>query len=127
MPALSSGPLRPAHLSEADAELAEAGGIAARAHRGLGGAADDDLADPVDLRVVLGEDRGGGVVDGPDRQDVRGHRHDQDRRVRRVDLAIARVTGERGRQLAASGVDGRLYVAGGGVDIFVEVELKGDV
>ena len=43
-----------------------------------------------------------------------------------VDLAIAGVRGQVGGKLRAGGVDGGLHVAGGAVDVAVEVELHGD-
>ena len=57
---------------------------------------------------------------------VGGQRQDQDRRIGWVDLAIGRIAGQVGRQLAAGGVDGGLHVAGGGVDIAVQIELQRD-
>ena len=66
------------------------------------------------------------VVDIDDRRDVRLDGQDQDRRVGGVDLAIGRRARQILRQLAGGGVDRRLNVVGGGVDIAVEIELDGD-
>ena len=51
---------------------------------------------------------------------------DQDRRIRRIDLAIGRRARQVLGQLAGGGVDRGLDVVGGGVDIAVEIELHGD-
>ena len=57
---------------------------------------------------------------------VRGEREDEDRRVRRIDLAIGGVGGKVRGQLRAGGVDGRLHIARGAVDVAVEIELEDD-
>ena len=57
---------------------------------------------------------------------LRGQRQDQDRRVGRIDLAVGRVAAAGGRQVGARGVDRRLHVARGAVDVAVEVELQRD-
>ena len=54
-------------------------------------------------------------------------REDEDGRVGRVDLAVGRPRRQVGGQLAAGGVDRRLHVARGGVDVAVEVELERDL
>ena len=89
-------------------------------------AADDDLGDAGDLADLLGELGVDGIAHGGQRQRVRRRRQQQDRRVRRIDLAIGRRRGEVFRQLAAGGVDRGLHVVGGGVDRAVEVELDRD-
>ena len=55
------------------------------------------------------------------------HREDQDRRIGGIDLAVGGRGGQVFRQLAAGGVDGRLHVLRGGVDVAVEVELQRDL
>src|ERR1700746_2971722 len=50
---------------------------------------------------------------------VRGSGQQEDRRVRRVDLAIGRRRGKGLRQLPARGIDGALNVVGSAVDIAV--------
>ena len=57
-----------------------------------------DLADAGDLADLLGELGIGVVVDLGQRQGVRCHRQEQDRRIGRVDLAI----GRRRRQILAA-------------------------
>ena len=89
-------------------------------------AADDDLGDAGDLRNLLRHDRVGKIVDGRERQRVRMGGQDEDRRIRRIDLAIGRRRGQRGRQLAAGGGDRGLHVLGGRVDVAVEIELQRD-
>ena len=58
--------------------------------------------------------------------DVAGQRHQQDRRVGRIDLAVARRAGHLRRQRALRARDRRLHVGRGGVDVAVEHELDGD-
>ena len=101
-------------------------GIDLDAHGRLGAAADENLADAFHLRQLLSQDRVGGVVEAADLERVGGEPEDQDRRVGRVDLAVGRVVGQPGRQLAARRIDGGLHVAGGGVDAAVEIELQHD-
>ena len=43
-----------------------------------------------------------------------------------IDLAVGRIAGQVGGQIAAGGVDGGLDVARGGVDVAVQIELQGD-
>src|SRR3954470_12777279 len=50
----------------------------------------------------------------------------EDRRIRRVDLAVGRWRGERDRKLPRGRGDRRLHVLGGSVDIAVEIELQRD-
>ena len=57
---------------------------------------------------------------------LRRQRQDQDRRVGRIDLAVGRIARQVGRQIGARGVDRRLHVARGAVDVAVEVELQRD-
>ncbi len=52
--------------------------------------ADDDLGDAGYLRNLLGNDVLGEIVDFGQRDRLGRRRHDQDRRIRRVDLAIGR-------------------------------------
>ena len=61
----------------------------------------------------------------PVRQRVRGQRQDQDRRVGRVDLAVGRIAAQVGRQVGARGVDRRLHVARGAVDVAVRGRTAG--
>src|SRR6185437_3532321 len=102
------------------------GGIDLDPDRRLLLATDRDLGDAGNLADLLGELRVDRVADRGQRQGVRGRRQQQDRRVRRIDLAIGRRRGEVLRQLSAGGVDRALHVIGGAIDAAVEVELDGD-
>src|SRR3984957_8218361 len=75
---------------------------------------------------MLRENVLGRVVDVDDRRHVRLDGEDEDRRVGRVDLAVSRRARKVLRQLSRGGVNRRLDVVGGGVDVAVEVELDGD-
>ena len=57
----------------------------------------------------------------------RGQRQRDDRRVRRVHLGVGRRIGKIARQRRAGGVDRRLHVLRGAVDVAVEVELQRDL
>ena len=115
-----------AHVLQRQALGDELGRVDLDPDGGLLLAADDDLRDAGDLADLLRELGIDAVADGGQRQRVRGGRQQQDRRVRRIDLAIGRRRGEVFRQLAAGGVDRRLHVVGGGIDRAVEIELDGD-
>ena len=84
-------------------------------------------ATPADLRDLLRQHVVGVVVDVDQRQRVGLHRQDHDRRVGRIDLPVGRRRRQVLRQLPAGGVDRRLDVAGGAIDVAVEVELHGDL
>src|SRR6185437_3718359 len=94
---------------------------------GLGAAVDKDLAHALDLRNLLRDDRVGGVVDLGHADLDRAHRQVEDGGVGRIALAVVRVAGEVGGELAAGGVDCGLDIAAGGVDVAVQSELQGDV
>ncbi len=117
---------RRAHLVEADAVAIERRRVELDAHAGERAAAHEHLAHALDLRELLLEDRGGGVVEPVGRDRVRGEREDQDRRVGRVDLPVVGVVRQVRRELAARGVDRRLHVARGCVDVPREIELEDD-
>ncbi len=68
-----------------------------------------------------------GVVDFRQRDVLRLHRQQHDRRVRGIDLPISRLAGQIHRKLAASRVDRRLHVASRRVDVAIQVELQSDV
>ena len=108
--------LRPDVL-ESETERCDLCGVELNAYRGLLLAVDRDLGNAADLRKLLGQDILGGIVDHRERQRGRGQRQDQDRRVRRIDLAVARRARQVGRQLSAGGIDRRLDVACGGIDV----------
>ncbi len=115
-----------AHVLHRQALGDELGRIDLDTDRGLLLPADDDLRDTGDLADLLRELGVDGVADRGQRQRVRCRRQQQDRRVRRVDLAIGRRRGQVFRQLPAGGVDRGLHVVGGGIDRAVEIELDGD-
>ncbi len=66
------------------------------------------------------------VVHLPLRQRVRGQRQNHDRRVGGIDLAVGRIARQSRRQQAARGVDRRLHVARGAVDVAGQIELQRD-
>ena len=105
----------------------EHGRIDLDAHRRQRAAADEHLADAVDLRDLLLQDGRRDVVHLRAADGVRRQREDHDRRVGRVDLSIARVARQIRRQLASGRVDRRLHVARGAVDVAIEVELQRDL
>ena len=82
-----------------------------------------DAGDLADLLRELGLDV---VVDLGQRQRVGRGAEQQDRRVRRIDLAIGRRARQVLRQLPARGIDRGLHVVRGGIDVAVEIELDGD-
>ena len=102
-------------------------GFSLHAHRGQRAAAHDHLPAPRHLRRASAAG-----CSRPRRTSARGRAcrggegQDEDRRVGRVDLAVRGVVRQRRRQVAARGVDGRLHVAGGAVDVAVQVELQDD-
>jgi hypothetical protein len=96
------------------------------AHRRKARAADIDVADAAQLRQPLRQDVARGVVHLALRHGLGGQRQDQDRRIGRIDFAVGRVARQIGRQIGARGVDRRLHVARGAVDVAADVELQGD-
>ena len=72
----------------------------------------------------LGEDGIGSIVDLRGRDIVRSQREHQDRRISRISFSICGLAGKIGGKLAASRIDGGLNVAGGGVDIAIQIELE---
>src|SRR6266849_11196172 len=109
------------------AQLVQKHGIDFGADSWFGAAAVKDLPDAIYLGQFLGENRVRGVVDFGERDGVGAECQDQDGRIRRVDLAIGRIAGKVGGQLAARRIDGGLHVASGGIDVAAEVELENDV
>ena len=93
------------------------------AHRGQRAAAHVDVADAVNLGDGLRQLSRGKIVQLALGVGIRGEREDHNRRIGRVGLAIGRATWHAARQQALRGVDRRLYIAGGAVDISVEIEL----
>ncbi len=89
-------------------------------------AAHHDLADALDLRQLLRQHRGRGIVEIATRHRIRGQRQDQDRRVGRIDLAVGRIAAQAGRQIGPRRVDRGLHVTRRAVDVAIEVELQRD-
>ncbi len=115
-----------AHVLEADRITEERVRVELDAHRGQGAAADRHLTDAVDLRQFLLQHRRGGIIELAGAARLRGQRQHQDRGTCGVDLVIARIALETDRQVGARGIDCRLHVAGGTVDVAVEAELEHD-
>ena len=109
-------------LVQRDAVLHQGVGLQLDADRRQRSAADGDVADAGDLRHLLRQHRRGEVVHLAGRARLRGQRQDHDRRLRRVDLAVLRHARQGARQQRAAGVDGRLDLARGDVDVLAEVE-----
>ena len=120
------GSERRAHVLEPDAVFVKRLRVELDAHRRQRRAADDDVADAAQLREPLRQDVARRVVHLALRHRLRGQRQEQDRRVGRIDLAVGRIARQIGRQIGARGVDRRLDVARGAVDVAVDVELQGD-
>jgi hypothetical protein len=97
------------------------------AHGRLLLAADGHLRDAGDLRDLLRENVLGVVVDRGDRQHVRMHGQDQNRRVGRIDLAIGGRRRQVLGQLAAGRVDAGLHVLRRRIDVAIQIELQGDL
>jgi hypothetical protein len=114
------------HVLKPDAERGQLGRIDLDTDRRLLLPTDGHLSDAGDLRYLLAENVLGVIVDGGERQHVGAHGEDQDRRIRRVDLAIGRRVRQVLRQLSAGGVDRRLDVLRRRVDVAAELELHGD-
>ena len=116
-----------AHVLQADAVLVQRGRIQIDAHRRQRAAAHLNLTDALDLRQLLRQDRGGGVVHLALLHDVGRERQNQYRRIGRIDFAIVGIARQRGGELAAGRVDRGLHIARGAVDVAIEVELQNDV
>jgi len=117
---------RGADLFEADAIAVDLIGIDADADGGARAAPREDLADAFDLREFLREDGIGSVVNFRGLDVRRGEREQKDGRVRGIYFAIAGLAGKIGGKLAAGSVNRGLDVAGGGVDVSIEIELEND-
>ena len=115
-----------AHLLHAEAHGGEQRRVDAHANGRLLGAADLHLRDARHLRDALGDDGVGGVVDGARRQALRRHGEDEHRRRRRIVLAECRHVRKVAGQIGGGGVQRRLHVAGGAVDVARQVELHRD-
>ena len=110
---------RRAHILQPDAVFEQRRRVELDPHRRQRGAADDHLADAVDLRQFLRQHVGRRIVHLPARQGLRRQRQDQHRRIGRVDLPVGRVAAQAGRQIGSRGVDRCLHVARGAVDVAI--------
>ena len=117
---------RGADVLEPDAIVEDRARIDLDPHRRQRRAGDVDLADAGKLRQTLLKNVGGEVVKLSRRMGGRRHGDDHDRRVGRIDLMVGRVLAQAGRQVDARGVDRRLHVAGGAVDVAIEAKLQRD-
>ncbi len=91
------------------------------AYRRQGATADLYLADPV------GQDRRSKVIELALAQGLGGQGEHHDGCLGRIDLAIARHLAHAAGQQVARGIDGRLHLAGSGVDVLVQIELDDDL
>ena len=84
----------------------------------------NDLTHTLHLREPLRHDRGRGIVNLSFVQHIRREGEHQDRRIRWIYFFICRIVRKIAGQIAASGRNCRLDIAGGGVDIAIQVELQ---
>ncbi len=117
---------RGANIFQPDPEFIERRRLEFDAHGGQRSAADADFADALDLRQLLRQHGGRGVIQFGRGQRIRRQRIDQDRRRGGVELAIAGIAAQRGRQVGARGVDRGLDVARGAIDVATDAELQVD-
>jgi hypothetical protein len=115
-----------AHVLERQAVGGERGRICADAHRRALAAAHRHEADARHLGDLLGEARVGEVFDARQRQRLRAERERQDRRVRRIHLAVDRWDRKVRRQKGERLVDGGLHLLLRDVEGELEAELQRD-
>ena len=116
-----------AQVRHAEAVGGEPGEVGLDAHGRLDAALDRDVTDAGHVAQPLGHQRVGEIGELAQRDGGRGQRQRHDRLVGRVHLGIGRGIGQVARQRRARGVDGRLHVLGGGIDVAVEHELQRDL
>ena len=114
------------HVLHPQSEGGERGRVHLNANRGLLATADADEADAGELRDLLGEPRVGKVLDLGKRERLGCERERQDRRVRRVDLAVDGRVRQVGREVGPRRVDRRLDLLLRHVDVEVQHELERD-
>ena len=117
---------RPTHFVESDPVMRQRVRVQLDTHCRQRAPPDRHLTDPLNLGNFLREDRGRNIVERAGRQIRRAQRQRHDRSLRRIGFTIRRVARHAGRQLTASGVDRRLHVAGGGVDVAVKIKFQDD-
>ncbi len=118
---------RGAHILEVEPICRELARVELKPDRRMLLATDADLPDARHLRELLRQDALGVVVDGRDRQGLRGDAEHQDRRIGRVRFAV----GGRRRhvlgKLARRRVDRRLHQLRRRIDVVVQRELQHDL
>jgi hypothetical protein len=117
---------RRAHVLQTHPVAVQRERVELHAHRGQRAAAELHVPDARHLQQPLLHDVRDRIVNLAAAAGFRVEGEDQDRRVRRIDLAVGRVRLERRGQVDARGVDRRLHVARRPVDVATEVELQRD-
>ena len=87
---------------------------------------DDHLPHALDLRELLLEERARHVLEPGLVVEIGRHRQNENRSVGRIDLTEVGIAGKVCGETAAGGIDRRLNVARGGVDVPIELELERD-
>ena len=123
---VGSGDRRP-QVGHAEPVGGEPRQIRLDAHRRLDAALHGHVADPGNGGEPRRHQRVGEVGEIAQAHGVRRQGQGDDRGIGRIELGVGRRVGQRARQRRACGIDGRLHVLGGGVDIAVEAELQGDL
>jgi hypothetical protein len=116
-----------AHVSESNAVLIQGGRIEIHPDRRQGPASHGDLPDAFDLRQLLLQDAGGGIVHLPATHEFGRQGEDENGAVGRIHLAVPWNGRQIRRQIGASRIDGGLHVPRCPVDIAAQLELKRDV
>ncbi len=96
------------------------------AHTRQRASADCYLSHPGNLRQLLRHHRRCRIVHLSLAQHVRSQPQDKDRRIGRIDFAIARIARQVRGQIAAGGIDRSLHIARRSIDTAIEVELQRD-
>ena len=120
------GAKRGVHVFKPNATRGERGRVHLDMHRILLLPGDIHLRHAGNLRDPLRHDGVGVVIHAIERQRVGVDRVDHDRPIGWVGLLVGRRIGQVLRQQAARCVDGGLHVAGGAVDVSVEIKLQCD-
>ena len=96
------------------------------AYRRQRAAADLHVAHALHLRQLLLHDVRHRFIHLPRAARGRSQRQDDHWRIGRVGLAVGRIAAQRGRQVGARGIDGRLHFARRGIDLAVQFKLQVD-
>ncbi|MNX93588.1 hypothetical protein D3C86_1257770 [compost metagenome] len=113
-----------AHIVQRHAVVRQGVGVDLHAHGGQRTAAHRDFAHAIDLRQLLRQHRRPQVIKLAGGARGRTERQRHDGRLRGVDLAVAGVLRHARGQFAARCIDGGLHVAGGFVDVAVQLKLQ---